>query len=424
MIQDTHIYIYIEKMNSSMKSLLRRRLPGRIDVAETRKWIESRTWTPETLKRKDGVLNKSVNILVKQSDSVRKFMYSERERRDRLSTKSEFDRVELKEMSVADFIDCIENQSRSDSYYYWTSNDVFDDDIRDELWNTFQDVRERNGCKETGLAPSIWMGGLGTCTQAHYDVLDNIFIQLHGEKQFHLWPPSDIMSLHFFPDAHSRSRKSQINNVLSPNAKDHETFPFLKDVSEPLTFTLGPGDVLFIPSFWVHYVEVTSSEASVSINSFNEENTKRWAGNVLSHPAPFRFGPRKQIANVIHQRRLRENTSLSVRREIFRDAVHLLGISPHFLNRLYISRFASFAPDDTLLLKNQSGLQDLSIDQKEIDIVNRDLNSLSSNLFASGVDETYVNGVTETVLCHVLEKWALSLFEPNDVHVAFSAAES
>lgn len=407
-----------------MKSLLRRRLPGRIDVAETRKWIESRTWTPETLKRKDGVLNKSVNILVKQSDSVRKFMYSERERRDRLSTKSEFDRVELKEMSVADFIDCIENQSRSHSYYYWTSNDVFDDDIRDELWNTFQDVRERNGCKETGLAPSIWMGGLGTCTQAHYDVLDNIFIQLHGEKQFHLWPPSDIMSLHFFPDAHSRSRKSQINNVLSPNAKDHETFPFLKDVSEPLTFTLGPGDVLFIPSFWVHYVEVTSSEASVSINSFNEENTKRWAGNVLSHPAPFRFGPRKQIANVIHQRRLRENTSLSVRREIFRDAVHLLGISPHFLNRLYISRFASFAPDDTLLLKNQSGLQDLSIDQKEIDIVNRDLNSLSSNLFASGVDETYVNGVTETVLCHVLEKWALSLFEPNDVHVAFSAAES
>ena len=351
-------------------------------------------------------------------------MYSERERRDRLSTKSEFDRVELKEMSVADFIDCIENQSRSDSYYYWTSNDVFDDDVRDELWNTFQDVRERNGCKETGLAPSIWMGGLGTCTQAHYDVLDNIFIQLHGEKQFHLWPPSDIMSLHFFPDAHSRSRKSQINNVLSPNAKDHETFPFLKDVSEPLTFTLGPGDVLFIPSFWVHYVEVTSSEASVSINSFNEENTKRWAGNVLSHPAPFRFGPRKQIANVIHQRRLRENTSLSVRREIFRDAVHLLGISPHFLNRLYISRFASFAPDDTLLLKNQSGLQDLSIDQKEIDIVNRDLNSLSSNLFASGVDETYVNGVTETVLCHVLEKWALSLFEPNDVHVAFSAAES
>ena len=88
------------------------------------------------------------------------------------------------------------------------SNDVFDDDVRDELWNTFQDVRERNGCKETGLAPSIWMGGLGTCTQAHYDVLDNIFIQLHGEKQFHLWPPSDIMSLHFFPDAHSRSRKS------------------------------------------------------------------------------------------------------------------------------------------------------------------------------------------------------------------------
>ena len=392
---------------------------------EARNWVESRMWTPKELKKNDGVLSKNKTIMVKQSDTVRSFMYSERERRDRLSTKSEFDRVALTELSTADFIDRIEYQcqDKSSAYYYWTSGDAFNADVRDELRKTFQNMRDRNGCKEASLSPSIWMGGLGTCTQAHYDVLDNIFIQLHGEKRFHLWPPSDVTSLHFFPDAHSRSRKSQVNDVLCPSAKDYETFPFLKDVSKPLVFTLSPGDALFIPSFWVHFVEVVSSEASVSINSFNEENTKRLAGNVLSHPSPVRFGSRNQIANVTHQRRLRENTPLRYRRKIFRDAAGLLGVSSKCLNRLYISRFSSLTTDFSSLSNRDGDDADLSIDEGEIDIISRHLTLLSSNLLESGVDETYVTGVTEIVLHHLMEKWALSLFEPNDVSIALSASD-
>ena len=75
---------------------------------EARNWVESRMWTPKELKKNDGVLSKNKTIMVKQSDTVRSFMYSERERRDRLSTKSEFDRVALTELSTADFIDRIE----------------------------------------------------------------------------------------------------------------------------------------------------------------------------------------------------------------------------------------------------------------------------------------------------------------------------
>ena len=55
------------------------------------------------------------------------------------------------------------------------------------------------------------MGGRGSSTQAHYDVAHNVFVQLHGEKRFELRPPSAHRSLHVFPDAHPRARKSQVS---------------------------------------------------------------------------------------------------------------------------------------------------------------------------------------------------------------------
>ena len=34
---------------------------------------------------------------------------------------------------------------------------------------------------------SVWMGGASVVTQAHYDVANNVFCQLHGRKRFRCW---------------------------------------------------------------------------------------------------------------------------------------------------------------------------------------------------------------------------------------------
>jgi len=408
-----------------LRLFARRRRPTKFEFEEARSWVESKMWTPKEL-----VKRLPSQLVVKQSDTVRRFMYSERERRDRLSTRSEFDDVSLREMSASDFIESIENQSLSSSqyYYYWTSDDAFDDHTRDELSHAFRDVRRRNECEDKGLlAPSIWIGGLGTCTQAHFDVLDNIFVQLHGEKRFYLWPPNDVVNLHFFPDAHARSRKSQVSNVIFPTPKDLERFPFLSNLSEPLIYTLRPGDTLYVPSFWVHYVEVISNEASVSINSFNEEITKHAAGEVLSHPSPFRFGPRNQIANVKHQRRLRESL-VNDRRDVFNCAAKMLlerfeKKGDDFLNSLYVSRFENLVGNKNVKTSSDTSnttTTSLSIDENEIDVVSQDLESLFFILSNGTADVKYVQGVMDIVLFHLMEKWALSLFEADDMHVALS----
>ena len=59
---------------------------------------------------------------------------------------------------------------------------------------------------------SVWIGGAGAVTQAHYDVAHNVFVQLHGTKRFTCWGPGAHVGLHVFPDAHPRARSSQPQN--------------------------------------------------------------------------------------------------------------------------------------------------------------------------------------------------------------------
>ena len=120
---------------------------------------------------------------------------------------------------------------------------------------------------------SLWMGGNGSTTQAHYDVLHNIFVQVHGRKRFRMWGPDAHMALRVFPDSHPRARKSQILIDSFPATPDPE-----------IDMTLEPGQALFIPAFWFHHVEALS--ASVSVNVFSENAMKLAAQNILVRPPP------------------------------------------------------------------------------------------------------------------------------------------
>ena len=98
----------------------------------------------------------------------------------------------------------------------------------------------------------------------HYDVANNIIVQLYGTKRIRCYPPSmGIYNLHVFPDAHPKARKSQVDfDIIDDNA-DHdvhkERFPhyyYNEDIPKPtLDVTLQPGDALEIPAFTFHHVE-------------------------------------------------------------------------------------------------------------------------------------------------------------------------
>ena len=44
---------------------------------------------------------------------------------------------------------------------------------------------------------SIWIGSKGVTTRLHYDIPNNLFVQIKGRKTFYIYPPS--LNLKFYP---------------------------------------------------------------------------------------------------------------------------------------------------------------------------------------------------------------------------------
>ncbi|PHH65395.1 hypothetical protein CDD81_2499 [Ophiocordyceps australis] len=90
----------------------------------------------------------------------------------------------------------------------------------------------------------------------HYDVMANVYMQIRGERRMMLFPPSDVRHLSLAPGASSSS----------VNVFDHvETLGLA--ATHPHHALLKPGDVLFLPSLWLHSGQAVS-DMSVAVNVF------------------------------------------------------------------------------------------------------------------------------------------------------------
>lgn len=91
----------------------------------------------------------------------------------------------------------------------------------------------------------VWMGSPGAVSAAHYDLQNNLYVQLNGTKQFTLAPPASFRECGVFPALHPRHR--QARRHVSPLDATGECLP-----QGAVVATLSPGDVLFIPPLWLH----------------------------------------------------------------------------------------------------------------------------------------------------------------------------
>eukprot|EP00890_Picochlorum_soloecismus_P003769 jgi/Picsp_1/4393/NSC_01899-R1_transcription factor jumonji domain-containing protein len=124
-----------------------------------------------------------------------------------------------------------------------------------------QDILIPEYCHLTGEISSInaWIGPPGTVTPAHTDPHHNIFVQIVGYKYVRLYHPSCSSSL--YPDQEgltSNTSTVDIDNV------DEDAFPLFSQL-DYYDCILGPGESLFIPKGWWHYVKSLTISASVSI---------------------------------------------------------------------------------------------------------------------------------------------------------------
>ncbi|XP_059823668.1 HSPB1-associated protein 1 homolog isoform X4 [Hypanus sabinus] len=117
-----------------------------------------------------------------------------------------------------------------------------------------------------GRDSTLWIGSEAANTPCHLDSYGcNLVLQVQGRKRWHLFPPEDTCFLYPTRIPYEESSVFSSVNVVNPDLKH---FPRFRR-ARPYVVNLCPGEVLFVPRHWWHYVE-SLDPVTISINSWIE----------------------------------------------------------------------------------------------------------------------------------------------------------
>lgn len=126
-----------------------------------------------------------------------------------------------------------------------------------------------------GSEMEIYIGGPGGAFPIlHWDGMAThaYLMQVYGVKQYWVWPPED--SDYLYPS--DGGNTSPIRNVEDP---DFDKYP-LFEKARATTFTLHPGELLFVPSCWWHTAKMLTPSITLSVNTLNRSNWKNFAYDI------------------------------------------------------------------------------------------------------------------------------------------------
>lgn len=126
------------------------------------------------------------------------------------------------------------------------------------LQQEFEEHKEfRSFLPPNELKHQFWLAPAGNVTLLHHDTFyENLNVQVYGRKHFVMLPPKDFkrMYYHFFAES-----------PIDPRHPDLSKFPKYAG-AQPVETVLEPGDTLYIPQFWWHFV--TALDLTVNINTW------------------------------------------------------------------------------------------------------------------------------------------------------------
>lgn len=125
--------------------------------------------------------------------------------------------------------------------------------------------------------PFMFFGGMGSKVTLHYDIdLSHVFLnQIHGRKRVVLFSPEDSRKIYQLPYT--------VASYIDVNNPDYHKCPALKNVTG-YDCIVNPGETLFMPSGYWHYIEYTDAGYSISLRA-NESMVRRVRGyiNIARH---------------------------------------------------------------------------------------------------------------------------------------------
>lgn len=109
----------------------------------------------------------------------------------------------------------------------------------------------------------LFLGEAGSKTSMHNALIQSLFIQIKGKKIWTLYEPSERIFLD--PVV---ARMPYYYTHVNPNDTDDPRYPLLK-YARKYVIELNPGDVLWFPSYYWHYVENPTANIGVTYKYTN-----------------------------------------------------------------------------------------------------------------------------------------------------------
>jgi ribosomal protein L16 Arg81 hydroxylase len=164
-------------------------------------------------------------------------------------------------MPFAEYVDLVERGGRTNDFYMTANNTSHNRTALAALWADVPPIDEYlDGTSlDTGF---FWMGPAGTRTPFHHDLTNNFMAQLIGRKRIKLVPLSDTAHMANYLHCYSQVDGSLI---------DYDRFPSLRN-AQLLECTLEPGELLFLPVGWWHYVEGVEASVTMTFTKFLQRN--------------------------------------------------------------------------------------------------------------------------------------------------------
>ncbi|MCX7114340.1 MAG: cupin-like domain-containing protein [Gammaproteobacteria bacterium] len=149
--------------------------------------------------------------------------------------------------------------------------------IQNHPLDEFAEIREHitppafcNLINLSKFAPHVWCGQNDTLTQLHFDELDNIFLQVYGQKSVTLFPPTDTPFLfQHKPDKNMWLRNAHRSRI--PGTDQLDSYASTHRHATPYHVHMRETDALYIPKRWWHEVRGLSGP-SISVNYWFHTN--------------------------------------------------------------------------------------------------------------------------------------------------------
>jgi hypothetical protein len=178
----------------------------------------------------------------------------------------------VRDLPLAALVDLIASEERTLACY---ANQVSFDSMPDLRADVdFSDLTPVT--RDPRITTNLWIGSAGTRSGLHYDSSDNFLVQICGKKRLSLVPPGEFREVYPFTWNFSKS-------PVNPEDPDLATYPRFADATV-WEGHLAPGDVLFLPALWWHYV--TSLDPSISINQWfggQKLSDRQWYRRMTEH---------------------------------------------------------------------------------------------------------------------------------------------